>query len=69
MEKSENTKLKFSNDKSDEYRTKIHDLIPGGAHTYSKGKDTFPENVPEFINSGKGAYVCDDKGKKYTICE
>lgn len=65
MEKSENTKLKFSNDKSDEYRTKIHDLIPGGAHTYSKGKDTFPENVPEFINSGKGAYVCDDKGKKY----
>jgi glutamate-1-semialdehyde 2,1-aminomutase len=28
--------------KSDEYRARIHDLIPGGAHTYSKGDDQFP---------------------------
>ena len=23
-----------------------HDLIPGGAHTYSKGDDQFPSNAP-----------------------
>jgi len=24
----------------------VHDLIPGGAHTYSKGDDQFPSNAP-----------------------
>ena len=27
--------------KSDEYRGEIHNLIPGGSHTYSKGDDQF----------------------------
>jgi glutamate-1-semialdehyde 2,1-aminomutase len=39
--------------------------IPGGAHTYSKGADQFPANAPEILCSGKGAYVYDDKKKKY----
>ena len=46
----------------------IHDLIPGGAHTYSKGDDQFPSNVPQAITHGKGAYVWGIDGKKYLDC-
>ncbi|MBI2063452.1 MAG: glutamate-1-semialdehyde 2,1-aminomutase [Candidatus Yanofskybacteria bacterium] len=44
---------------------KRHDLIPGGAHTYSKGDDQFPANAPKVILRGKGAYVWGNDGKKY----
>ena len=43
----------------------IHDLIPGGGHTYSKGDDQFPSNAPRFLERGEGAYVWDDQGKRY----
>jgi glutamate-1-semialdehyde 2,1-aminomutase len=43
---------------------KLLELIPGGAHTYSKGYDQFPENAPEILKRGKGVYVYDNKGKK-----
>lgn len=42
-----------------------HDLIPGGAHTYSKGDDQFPSNAPKVVLKGKGAYVWAEDGKKY----
>lgn len=54
--------------KSDEYRSKIHNLIPGGAHTYSKGDDQFPAIAPAAIAYGKGAYVWDVDGNKYLDC-
>jgi len=44
---------------------KLHDLIPGGAHTYSKGDDQFPSNAPDIIKRGEGAYVYDKSGRKY----
>ncbi len=56
------------NIKSIEYRNKIHDLIPGGAHTYSKGDDQFPINAPAAIEYGKGAYLWDVDGNKYLDC-
>ena len=43
----------------------IHSLIPGGAHTYSKGDDQFPSNAPKMILRGKGAYVWDEEGNKF----
>jgi glutamate-1-semialdehyde 2,1-aminomutase len=49
-------------------RRNIHDLIPGGAHTYSKGDDQFPSNVPSAISHGKGSYVWGIDGKKYLDC-
>lgn len=49
-------------------RKNIHDLIPGGAHTYSKGDDQFPSNVPEAILYGKGGYVWGTNGQKYLDC-
>jgi glutamate-1-semialdehyde 2,1-aminomutase len=42
-----------------------HALIPGAAHTYSKGDDQFPANAPAAILRGKGAYVWGSDGKKY----
>lgn len=42
-----------------------HDLIPGAAHTYSKGDDQFPANAPKTILRGRGVYVFDENGKKY----
>jgi glutamate-1-semialdehyde aminotransferase/spore coat polysaccharide biosynthesis protein SpsF (cytidylyltransferase family) len=53
---------------SDKYRKKIHDLIPGGAHTYSKGDDQFPALAPAAIDHGKGAYVWDIDGNKFLDC-
>ena len=50
------------------YRSKIHNLIPGGAHTYSKGDDQFPLLSPAAINHGKGAYVWDIDDNKFLDC-
>lgn len=46
-------------------KEKIHSVIPGGAHTYSRGDDQFPENAPAVLIKGKGAYVWGSDGKKY----
>lgn len=54
--------------KSDNYRRKIHDLIPGGAHTYSKGDDQFPLLSPATITHGKGSHVWDPDGNEYIEC-
>lgn len=54
--------------KSDEYRRKIHNLIPGGAHTYSKGDDQFPQLSPAAITHAKGSHVWDLDGNEYIEC-
>ena len=40
-------------------------VIPGGAHTYSKGADQFPANGPRFLERGEGVRVWDDEGREY----
>ena len=42
-----------------------HKLIPGGAHTYSKGDDQFPANAPPYLERGDGYWVWDDQGVRY----
>lgn len=39
--------------------SKAHRLIPGGAHTYAKGDDQYPQKAPSFITRGKGCHVWD----------
>jgi glutamate-1-semialdehyde 2,1-aminomutase len=46
-------------------QTKAHRLIPGGAHTYAKGDDQFPEQAPGFIVRGKGCHVWDADGNEF----
>ena len=40
-------------------------IIPGGAHTYAKGDDQFPEGAPAFIARGSGCRVWDTDGNEY----
>lgn len=47
------------------YQDRLQKVIPGGAHTYSRGADQFPANAPQILARGKGAYVYDDKGARY----
>jgi glutamate-1-semialdehyde 2,1-aminomutase len=42
-----------------------HRLIPGGAHTYAKGDDQYPESAPAFIAHGKGCHVWDVDGNEF----
>ncbi|WP_141208063.1 glutamate-1-semialdehyde 2,1-aminomutase [Streptomyces griseorubiginosus] len=44
---------------------RLHALIPGGAHTYAKGDDQYPENVAPVISHGRGAHVWDVDGNRY----
>ena len=44
---------------------KLNKLIPGGAHTYSRGSDQFSYNAPELLVRGKGPYVFNEKNKKF----
>ncbi len=53
---------------SNEYRNTIHNLIPGGCHTYSKGDDQFPILSPAAIVKGKGAYIWDVDGNQFLDC-
>jgi glutamate-1-semialdehyde 2,1-aminomutase len=48
-----------------DYSSKLGNVIPGGAHTYSRGDDQYPSNAPQILERGKGAYVWDPSGKKY----
>ena len=47
------------------WREHLHNAIPGGAHTYSRGDDQFPQNAPPILCRGKGAYVWDPDDRCY----
>jgi len=47
------------------FSARAHDVIPGGAHTYSKGDDQFPSNAPRAFLSGKGGRVLDIDGREF----
>lgn len=44
---------------------RLHELIPGGAHTYAKGDDQYPEDLAPVISHGLGAHVWDVDGNRY----
>src|SRR5450755_3753686 len=50
---------------SDSYKERLHRVIPGGAHTYSRGDDQFPSNMPPLFDRGEGCYLFDAEGNKY----
>ena len=50
---------------SNALRRKAHRLVPGGAHTYAKGDDQYPESAPAFIARGQGCHVWDVDGNEF----
>ncbi|MFE1585261.1 glutamate-1-semialdehyde 2,1-aminomutase [Streptomyces sp. NPDC058737] len=51
--------------RSREANERLHALVPGGAHTYAKGDDQYPENLAPVISHGSGAHVWDVDGNRY----
>ncbi|HBM15430.1 MAG TPA: glutamate-1-semialdehyde 2,1-aminomutase [Lentisphaeria bacterium] len=47
------------------YSERLNNVIPGGAHTYSRGDDQYPENAPQILERGEGAYVFAPNGDKF----
>ena len=52
-------------EKSHAMRAKVHEVIPGGTHTYAKGDDQFPQQSPGFIARGKGCHIWDIDGNEF----
>jgi glutamate-1-semialdehyde 2,1-aminomutase len=44
---------------------RLHELVPGGAHTYARGSDQYPEGMAPVIARGRGAHVQDVDGNWY----
>ncbi|MHA6616936.1 glutamate-1-semialdehyde 2,1-aminomutase [Pseudonocardia sp. DLS-67] len=51
--------------KSAALNARLHAAVPGGAHTYAKGDDQYPENLAPVISHGRGAHVWDADGNEY----
>ncbi|MEV4926503.1 glutamate-1-semialdehyde 2,1-aminomutase [Streptomyces roseoverticillatus] len=51
--------------RSREANERLHAVVPGGAHTYAKGDDQYPENLAPVISHGRGAHVWDIDGNRY----
>lgn len=47
------------------YSERLNDVIPGGAHTYSRGDDQYPENAPQILERGEGCCVWEPGGRKF----
>ncbi|MFR9805610.1 glutamate-1-semialdehyde 2,1-aminomutase [Pseudonocardia sp. RS010] len=51
--------------RSQEVNERLHRAVPGGAHTYAKGDDQYPEGLAPVISHGRGAHVWDVDGNRY----
>lgn len=51
-------------DERGSFGERLHRVIPGGAHTYSRGDDQYPANAPQILLCGKGAYVSTPDGRR-----
>lgn len=47
------------------YSDRLNNVIPGGAHTYSRGDDQYPSNAPQILERGEGAYVFTLEGETF----
>ena len=52
-------------EKSESLRKRFRSVIPGGAHTYAKGDDQFPETCSPYLTRGKGCHIWDVDGNEF----
>lgn len=52
-------------DRSNELQARLHELVPGGAHTYARGPDQYPEFMAPILTRGQGCLVWDVDGNWY----
>lgn len=58
-------RTRMSFERSSALQVRTHSLIPGGAHTYAKGDDQYPQLSPGFIVRGEGCHVWDVDGNEF----
>lgn len=46
-------------------QARLHDLVPGGAHTYARGADQYPEHMAPVLVRGHGCRVTDCDGNEF----
>ncbi|MDT7745972.1 MAG: glutamate-semialdehyde -aminomutase [Actinomycetota bacterium] len=51
--------------RSNELQERLHAMVPGGAHTYARGDDQYPEGMAPVIERGLGARVWDADGNEF----
>ncbi|MFC4949908.1 glutamate-1-semialdehyde 2,1-aminomutase [Pseudonocardia sp. GCM10023141] len=55
----------MSFERSTAAQARLHELVPGGAHTFAKGSDQYPEGMAPVLVSGRGARVRDIDGNEF----
>ncbi|MGQ4617277.1 glutamate-1-semialdehyde 2,1-aminomutase [Nocardia sp. R7R-8] len=51
--------------RSNAAQARLHDLVPGGAHTYARGADQYPEGMAPVLVRGSGCRVTDCDGNEF----
>ncbi|RIK12008.1 MAG: glutamate-1-semialdehyde 2,1-aminomutase, partial [Acidobacteria bacterium] len=51
--------------RSTKLQARLHEIVPGGAHTYARGSDQYPEFMAPVLERGAGARVWDADGNSY----
>lgn len=46
-------------------QARLHELVPGGAHTYARGADQYPEGMAPVLVRGSGCRVTDCDGNEF----
>ncbi|OBB22191.1 glutamate-1-semialdehyde 2,1-aminomutase [Mycolicibacterium peregrinum] len=52
-------------ERSNQLQARLHDVVPGGAHTYARGADQYPEFMTPVLVRGDGCRVWDADGNEY----
>jgi glutamate-1-semialdehyde 2,1-aminomutase len=52
-------------ERSQAAQARLHEVVPGGAHTYARGEDQYPEGMAPVIARGEGARVWDVDGNTF----
>jgi glutamate-1-semialdehyde 2,1-aminomutase len=57
--------LSISFERSTALQARLHEIVPGGAHTFAKGSDQYPEGMAPVLVRGRGARVWDADGNEF----
>ena len=61
----ENYSAEMKAQDNENLRNRLHAVIPGGCHTYSRGDDQFSKSVPPLFERGEGCYLYDGSGEQW----
>ncbi len=51
--------------RSTDLQARLHQVVPGGSHTYARGSDQYPDGAAPVLTHGSGARVWDVDGREY----